>query len=139
LDAIDGRLPRFDQGVLALAVVCGFVFEATFVIPAWSVMALLSAARPELSPIQRLFAALVTSPPPGRPRLEDGRPWRVAALLAGALLGLGTLVLAVGDQGAAWIPALAAAALGALASVGGLCLGCQMYLHRARQKGHRGH
>lgn len=127
MEPVDRRLPRFDQGVLALALVCGFVFEAHWVIPTWAALALLSALRPALSPVPRLFGAFVLPRLSESPAIEDGRPWRFAALLAAGLLGLGTLLLSNGEIGEAWVLGLAAATLGALASVGELCLGCRLY------------
>lgn len=71
------------------------------------------------------------APPPAS--TEAAGPWRTAAGLAAVLLGLGTLVLLVGDEGFSWIFALAAAGLGALAGVGGICVGCQLHTRRRRR------
>ena len=61
-------------------------------------------------------------------------PWRMAAALLAAILAVGTLVLVVGDRGAAWAFGLPAAALAALASVGGVCVGCQLHARRAGRR-----
>ena len=58
---------------------------------------------------------------------------RGADVLAG-ILALGTLVLVVGDNAAAWAFGLPAAGLAALASVGGLCIGCQIHARRAGRR-----
>jgi hypothetical protein len=55
----------------------------------------------------------------------------MAAALLAAILAVGTLVLLVGDRSAAWAFGLPAAALAALASVGGVCVGCQLHARRA--------
>lgn len=117
--------------MLALAVVTGFVFEAPVVIPVWAALALLSAAVPAISPVPFLLGTYVL--PRRRPTeaLEAAAPWRTAFLVEVLLLGLATLVLVVGDRGLAWALALPAAAHGALAGVGGLCLGCHLH-HRQR-------
>ncbi|HEU5447680.1 MAG TPA: DUF4395 family protein [Acidimicrobiia bacterium] len=130
-------LPRFDQGLLALVLVTGFVFSTPLVIPLVAAVSVVSAVRPEISPVPRLITLLVEQrfdPATTRSMLSDGYtpPWRTAALLNAAILMVGTLVLAVGDRAPAWVFGLAAAALGALASVGGVCVGCQ--LHGRRRK-----
>ena len=129
-------LPRFDQGLLALVLVTGFVFSTPLVIPLVAAVSAVSAIRPEISPVPRLITLLVEQrfdAATTRSMLSDGYPppWRVAAMLNAAILALGTLVLAV-DRAPAWVFGLAAAALGALASVGGVCVGCQ--LHGRRKK-----
>ena len=132
-------LPRFDQGLLALVLVSGFVFSTPLVIPVVGAVAAVSAWRPEVSPVPRLITALIEQRV-GAEASESVRaegypaPWRTAAALLAGLLALGTLVLAVGDKSAAWAFGLPAAALGALASVGGLCVGCQIHARRAGRR-----
>ena len=132
-------LPRFDQGLLALVLVTGFVFSTPLVIPLVAATSAVSALRPEVSPVPRLITLLVEQrfdAPTSRSMLADGYPppWRAAAMLNAAILAVGTLVLAIGDRAPAWAFGLAAAALGALASVGGLCVGCQIHARRAGRK-----
>ena len=132
-------LPRFDQGLLALVLVTGFVFSAPLVIPLVAVVSGISAVRPEISPVPRLISVLVEQ----RFGTEAGEsmrtvgyplPWRAAAALLCGILTVGTVVLAVGDRAPAWAFGLAAAALGALASVGGVCVGCQLHARRADKR-----
>jgi hypothetical protein len=128
-------LPRFDQGLLALVLVTGFVFSTPLVIPLVAVVSGVSAVRPEISPVPRLIALLVEQrfgADAGDSMRADGypAPWRAAAALNAAILGVGTLVLLVGDRAAAWAFGLPAAGLGALASVGGVCVGCQIFTRR---------
>lgn len=132
LKAIDPRLPRFEHTVLALAVTSGFVFEVPQVIPVWGVLALLSAVRPEAAPVPRLYRMLVAPRVAPAAAVEEWPPWRAAAFVAAGLLGLGTLMLVIGDVGIAWGFGLAAASLGALAGVGGLCVGCGLHGRRRR-------
>lgn len=129
-------LPRFDQGLLALLLVVGFVFAAPEVIPIVAVVAGISAVRPEASPVPKLITLLVenkSGPAAAEALRAEGYPppWRAAAGLLAAILGVGTLVLLVGDNAAAWAFGLPAAGLAALASVGGICVGCQLYARRA--------
>jgi hypothetical protein len=132
-------LPRFDQGLLALVLVSGFVFSTPLVIPVVGAVAAVSAWRPEISPIPRLITLLIEQrfgADASRSALADGypAPWRTAAALLAAILAVGTLVLVVGDKAAAWAFGLPAAALGALASVGGLCVGCQLHARRTDRR-----
>jgi hypothetical protein len=129
-------LPRFDQGLLALVLVTGFVFSAPLVIPLVAAVAAVSAVRPEISPVPRLISLLVEQrfgADAGESMRAEGYPppWRAAAALLSGILAVGTLVLAVGDRAPAWVFGLAAAALAALASVGGVCVGCQLHSRRA--------
>lgn len=130
---VDGRSFRFEQTVMAVAVLCGFVFEAPWVIPIFAALEAATAVQGEQAPLPRLWVTVLT-PQLRRPSVaEEAGPWQTAAFLSAALLGAGTLVLLVGDRGFAWVFALPAAGLGALAGVGGLCVGCQ--LHRRRSSG----
>lgn len=132
-------LPRFDQGLLALVLVTGFVFSTPMVIPLVGAVSAVSAIRPEISPVPKLITLLVEQrfdPATSRAMLEEGYPppWRAAAMLNAAVLAVGTLVLVVGDRAPAWVFGLAAAGLCALASVGGVCVGCQLYSRRAGRR-----
>jgi hypothetical protein len=132
-------LPRFDQGLLALVLVTGFVFSTPLVIPVVAAVAAVSAVRPEISPIPRLISLLVEQrfgADEAESMRAGGYPpaWRTAAALLSGILVVGTLVLTVGDRGPAWAFGLAAAALGALASVGGVCVGCQLHARRAGRR-----
>ena len=132
-------LPRFDQGLLALALVTGFVFSEPLMIPVVALVAAVSAVRPEVSPVPRLIAGLVErrlGPDAADSLRADGypAPWRAAAALVAVILAVGTLVVFVGDSSVAWAFGLPAAGLAALASVGGLCVGCQLHARRAGRR-----
>jgi hypothetical protein len=132
-------LPRFDQGLLSLVLVSGFVFSAPLVIPVVAVVAAVSAFRPEISPVPRLITMLVEQRVGAEASASLGAegypaPWRTAAALLAGILAVGTLVLVVGDKAAAWAFGLPAAALAALASVGGVCVGCQLHARRAGRR-----
>lgn len=132
-------LPRFDQGLLALVLVSGFVFSTPMVIPVVGAIAAVSAVRPELSPVPRLIALLVAQrfgeEESAAMRAEGYPPaWRTAAALLCGILAVGTLVLVLGSRSAAWAFGLAAAGLAALASVGGVCVGCQIHARRAGRR-----
>jgi hypothetical protein len=117
----------------------GFVFSTPLVIPLVGVIAGVSAVKPEVSLVPRLIALLVEQRV-GKEAADSVRaegyppPWRAAAALLAGLLAAGTLVLAVGDRAVAWAFALPAAGLGALASVGGVCVGCQLHARRSGRR-----
>jgi len=127
---VDARSFRFDQTVMAVAVLCGFVFEAAWVIPIFGALEAATAVQSDQAPLPQLWHTFLAPRLRPRPATEAAGPWRTAALLAAGLLGAGTLVLVVGDEGFAWFFALPAAGLGALAGVGGLCVGCQLHARR---------
>lgn len=125
---VDARSIRFDQTVMALGVLFGFVFDLPVLIPVLTAEEAAGAALGDGAPIPRLWHGMVA------PRLrlraavpEAAGPWRAAFALNTALLGTGTAALMIVGPGLAWVVALPAAALGALAGVGRLCVGCQLH------------
>lgn len=133
---IDPRGPRFNQAVLALALVAGFLLDWRAVIPVFAVVLFLGAAfGPRYGPFLRLYADLI------RPRLsppdevEDPRPPRFAATVGTVFLSAATVALLAGLPGLAWGLALIVAALAGLAAVTGLCVGCEIYILVARSRG----
>lgn len=132
---IDARMPRFNQAALALSLVVGFVFGLWWVIPLWAVFLALGAAfGSRYGPFLRLYSEVV-APRLGPPTtVEDPRPPRFAATLGAGFLALSSLALIGGLGAIAWILALVVAVLAALASVSGLCIGCEVYLWLERAK-----
>ena len=126
---IDARMPRFNQGVLTLALLVGFVFDARWVIPAWGIVLLLSTAGgPRTGPFLLLYRKVI-GPRLGPPReIEDPRPPRFAALVGTVFLGAATLALLGDMSGLAWGLSLVVAVLAALAAVTGICVGCEVYV-----------
>ncbi len=133
---IDARAPRFNQGVLAAALLAGFVFDARWVIPAWAAVLVLSAAGgSQWGPFLRLWRDVIgprVGPPP---ELEDPRPPRFAAAVGTVFPAAGTVALAAGVPGLAWGLAMIVAALAAVAAFSGLCVGCEMYVWWKRRSG----
>jgi hypothetical protein len=133
---IDPRGPRFNQAVLALGLLIGFVVDVRAVIPAFAVVLLLGAAfGPRYGPFLRLYGSVIR--PRLRPpaELEDPRPPRFAAAVGVMFLGSGTVALAAGATSVAWGLALLVAALAGLSAVSGICVGCEVYLWLARRRG----
>jgi hypothetical protein len=126
---IDARMPRFNQGVLAVALIVGFVFRWTWVIPVWAAVLFLGAAfGARYGPFLRFFRDVI-APRLGPPTtIEDPRPPRFAAAIGTVFLAVGTLALVSDHSGIAWALALIVAALAALAAVTGICIGCELYV-----------
>ena len=136
---IDPRGPRFNQAVLAVALVAGFLLQDVggwIVIPVWAVVLFLGAAfGPRYGPFLRLYGA-VLRPRLGPPdELEDPRPPRFAATVGTVFLAAATVALLLGLGALAWGLALVVAALAGLAATTGLCVGCEIYVLIARARG----
>lgn len=126
---IDARAPRFNQGVLTVALLVGFVFELRWLYVVWGVVLLLSAlGGSKYGPFLRLYRDVI-KPRLGPPaEIEDPRPPRFAATVGTVFLAAATLALAADVPGVADALALVVAALAALAAVTGLCVGCEVYV-----------
>ncbi len=133
---IDPRGPRFNQAVLTLGLVGGFLFDWKPAVPIFAVVLLLGAAfGPRYGPFLRLYAELIKprlSPPK---ELEDPRPPRFASAVGVIFLGAGTLAFAAGASTLGWGLALVVAVLAALSATTGICVGCEMWLFMARRRG----
>jgi hypothetical protein len=136
---IDPRGPRFNQAVLSLALVVGFLLQDVggwIVIPVWAVVLFLGAAfGPRYGPFLRLYAEVVKPRLKPPAELEDPRPPRFAAVIGTVFLTTGTVALIAGLGGLAWGLALIVAALAGLSAVTGICVGCEVYLLIARARG----
>lgn len=115
--SIPSRAFRADQALVAVVVLAGFVFGAWWALGvAAALLALATVPRPGEGLAARALARL--GPPGARPagdrrRIEAAQA-RSATLLGLFLVGLGLLLALAGFVGAAWVPALAAAASAAL-------------------------
>lgn len=133
---IDPRGPRFNQAVLTVALLAGYLFDWRPVVPIFAVVLLLGAAfGPRYGPFLRLYAQVI------RPRLapprvmEDPRPPRFAAAMGMLFLVASCLAFLAGADALAWALALIVAVLAGLAAVTGLCIGCEIWLLFARRRG----
>lgn len=133
---IDPRGPRFNQGVLATALLLGFLLDWRPVVPLFAVVLLLGAGfGPRYGPFLRLYAEVIR-PRLGPPRfLEDPRPPRFAATMGTVVLTVGTLAFLSGAAVVGWVLALLVAALAGLSATTGLCVGCEIWLLFARRRG----
>lgn len=132
---IDPRGPRFNQAVLAVALLAGFLVDWRAVVPLFALVLLAGAAfGPRYGPFLALYARVIRprlSPPA---ELEDPRPPRFAAAVGVAFLTAGTLAFLAGHSGIGWALALVVAVLAGLSATTGICVGCEVYLLAARRR-----
>jgi len=133
---IDPRGPRFNQAVLTLALLIGFVFDWKPVAPAFALVLLLGAAfGTRYGPFLRLYAELIKPRLQPPSELEDPRPPRFAATVGVVILTAATVAFAAGATTAGWTLALIVAVLAGLSATTGICVGCEMWLLVARRRG----
>ena len=133
---IDPRGPRFNQTVLALSLLLGFVLQVPVVAPIFAFVLFLGAAfGPRYGPFLRIYAELVKPRLAPPTELEDPRPPRFAATVGVVFLSAATLSFLAGATALGWALALIVAALAGLSAVTGICVGCEIYLLVARRRG----
>lgn len=132
---IDPRGPRFNQAVLAVALLGGFLADWRPVVALFALVLLAGAALgPRFGPFLALFAKVIR-PRLAPPReLEDPRPPRFSAAIGVGFLAGGTLAFAAGHTGVGWGLALIVAVLAGLSATTGICVGCEAYLLLARRR-----
>ncbi len=133
---IDPRGPRFNQSVLALGLLLGFVLQAWIVAPVFAVVLFLGAAfGPAYGPFLRLYVEAI-KPRLGPPKeLEDPRPPRFAATVGVIFLSAATISFVAGATTLGWVLSLIVAGLAGLSAATGICVGCEIYLVAARRRG----
>lgn len=135
---IDPRGPRFNQAVLTIALLGGFLADARWVAPLFALVLLLGAAfGPQYGPFLRLYAQVIKPRLEPPSELEDPRPPRFAATVGVIFLVAATIAFATGSVGVGWVLALIVAGLAGLAAITGICVGCEIYLLVARKRGVR--
>ncbi|MCZ7530138.1 MAG: DUF4395 domain-containing protein [Acidimicrobiia bacterium] len=128
-------MPRFNQGVLALVLLVGFVFQWDWVIPAFAVILFTGAAfGAKWGLFLRIYRDLIAPRLAAPTEFEDPRPPRFAAAIGVAFLGVATAALGLGLEPVAWTLALIVAALAALAAITSICVGCEIYVHLQRRR-----
>lgn len=104
---VDPRAARFEQGVIVVVLLAGFVFSWSWSIPVAFVVAALGVAMGERSPFHRLWDSLVRPRLHGTEDLEPEPVVRSQVLIIAGGLALATGVLLAGSVGiAALIAAL---------------------------------
>lgn len=130
---IDPRGPRFNQGVLTVGLLVGFLADARWVAPVLgAALALGAAFGPAYGPFLRFYAAVIRPRLAPPAELEDPRPPRFAATVGTAFLAAAGVAFLAGHPGLGWGLSLVVAALAGLAATTGICVGCEVYLVVAR-------
>lgn len=133
--AIDPRGPRFNQAILASALLAGFVAQVWVVVPVFAVVLFLGAALgARYGPFLRLFAAVIKPRLAPPTELEDPRPPRFAAAVGVVFLAAATVAFLAGATTLGWTLSLIVAALAALSVATGICVGCELYVLLARRR-----
>lgn len=126
---IDPRGHRFGAGLSAVILGLGFLAQVSLVIPAvglaLGVSALFGTGYSALGRPWPTVRRLLRLGPPAE--LESEFPPRFAQLLGTLGLSLATVLLVVGQAGAAWVVTGAVGALQTVLAVTGYCLGCHLY------------
>jgi hypothetical protein len=124
---IDARAPRFNQAVI------GTLALVAVTVGPWWLVALLAAqlaigltvGRRYCLPCLAYFE--LVQPRFGEGPLEDARPPRFANLVGAVVLGASTVAFLAGWNGLGTALGALVAALALLASITGLCAGCEAY------------
>ncbi len=133
---IDPRGPRFNQAVLTVALLVGFLVDLKAVVPVFAAVLFLGAAfGPRYGPFLRLYAEVIRPRLAPPAELEDPRPPRFAAAIGVAFLIAASVAFVAGAEAVGWALAMVVAALAGLAAVTGICVGCEVYVFLARRRG----
>ena len=118
------RATRFDDGVIALALLAGFAFEFPWVIPVAALVTAVGAAFGRwTAPLVRGFDQLVAGQLRPPTAFVDPAEWRFAVMLEAATLAFATLLVFLGLSAVAWLFGLVVAAAGALNAATGISVG----------------
>ena len=133
---IDPRGPRFNQAVLTLGLLAGFVSDRKPVVPFFAVVLLLGAAfGARYGPFLRLYVEVIKPRLAPPAELEDPRPPRFASTVGVIFLTAATVAFGAGASTLGWALALVVAVLAGLSATTGICVGCEMWLFVARRRG----
>lgn len=127
---VDVNVPRFNQGVVALATALGFVLaQPWLVIATFAILAVSWAAGPALAPLTQLYVRVVRPrvQPEGPTEFEPAAPPRFAQLIGTIFLGFASFALVAGWEALGWALTLVVTALAALAAATRICVGCMLY------------
>ena len=131
----DPRPLRFEQGVLALVLLVGFVFRAELLIPVVTVvLATSGAVGPRRAPLPRLFSAVAGDRLEAPDAFVDRQTVRLAVLVQTAALLVASLLIFVGVGFLAWIIALAVVATAAYDAATGGWIEAGLYWRIARRR-----
>jgi len=132
---VDARGARFEHGVVAVAILAGFVFRAPLMLPVLaSVLAVAAAAGPRLNLFLRIYDTLIASRLGDPAHFDGSDEARIADLIRLGMLVIASVALLVDLGGIAWIIALVQAFVSALRAAAGIHVGVGTY-ERFRRRG----
>lgn len=132
---LDSRSVRFEQSVVAVAILGGFVFRVPVVLPALTVILVTSViAGPRLNLFVRIYDAVIALRMGTSEHFDDPDEARLSDLVGVGVLGLATVAIFVGLGGLAWILALVQAIASALRATAGIHVGATVH-ERLRRRG----
>ena len=115
---VDGRAGRFEQAIVAVVLLTGFVFSWSWSIPVAMAIALVGLLFGDRGPLARFWQSVVTPRLRGGATMEQAAAARAQSLLISGGLVLATLVWLAGSVGLASIVAAAVAVVAALGATG---------------------
>ena len=127
---VDPRASRFEQGVIVVVLLAGFVFSQPWSIPIAFAVAAAGVALGDRSPVVATWKALIAPRLRSTSTLEPEPVTRAQTLLLGAGLALATGILWAGSVGLASIVAALVAVIAALGATNVVTLAAE--LHRDR-------
>ena len=125
---IDARRVRFEQGIVAVAILAGFVFRVPVVLPfLGAVLAAGAILGPRANPLHRIYDTILAPRLGPALHVDDPGEARFADVLGVAVLAAASICLLVGLGGLAWILALVQAVASALRATAGIHVGSPLY------------
>jgi hypothetical protein len=131
--AVDLRFHRVEQGIFSVVLLAGYVFGWWWAPIPVALLLLGDLALGDDSPTLRCWQRFVAPRIGPGTAVEEPAPFRMQGLLLVALLVLAVLVRWIGLDDIADLLTIVAAIVAALAAVGVLCVGCELYERRFRR------
>ena len=132
---IDSRGPRTNQAIVGVGALIAFLLQQEWIIVLLALQLIvgLTLGRRFCLPCRLWFDVL--QPRLGEGAIEDARVPRFANVIGAVFLTASSVLLYAGYSTLGWALALIVAALALLATVTGLCVGCELYMLLARARG----
>lgn len=124
---LDPRYVRFQQGVVAVVLLAGYVFRTDWVIPLTAAALGIGIVRPSANVLAHVWDTLVAGRLDPPRTLASPDEVRFATLFVVALLAIATALLAVGLGGLAWLLAVVLAGSEAVGAVAAIPVGRALY------------
>ncbi|MEO6467840.1 MAG: DUF4395 family protein [Acidimicrobiia bacterium] len=127
---VDVRESRFEQAIVVVVLLAGFVFRQPWSIPVATVVAGLALVLGDRSPVTRFWHQVIAPRRPAGTNFEPRPTAQTQALILTVGLMLATIVWAAGSVGLASIIAAVVAVVAALGATGVVTVAAE--LHRRR-------